>query len=98
MPEPRDYIRDGAEIYRRSFAIIRAEADLGRFDAVDLVVGASRSAEAYDSPSQFRNDAIRFGASAVHPDHIPFFTHASASFTKYSPPCFFPRGSSYTPA
>lgn len=28
-----DYIRDGAEIYRRSFAIIRAEADLARFDA-----------------------------------------------------------------
>lgn len=27
----RDYIRDGAEIYRRSFAIIRAEADLKRF-------------------------------------------------------------------
>jgi precorrin-8X/cobalt-precorrin-8 methylmutase len=26
-----DYIRDGAEIYRRSFAIIRREADLGRF-------------------------------------------------------------------
>ena len=30
MPE-RDYIRDGAEIYRRSFAMIRAEADLARF-------------------------------------------------------------------
>jgi precorrin-8X/cobalt-precorrin-8 methylmutase len=29
----RDYIRDGAEIYRRSFATIRAEADLARFDA-----------------------------------------------------------------
>ncbi len=28
-----DYIRDGDEIYRRSFAIIRAEADLKRFDA-----------------------------------------------------------------
>ncbi len=28
-----DYIRDGADIYRRSFAIIRAEADLARFDA-----------------------------------------------------------------
>jgi precorrin-8X/cobalt-precorrin-8 methylmutase len=27
------YIRDGAEIYRRSFAIIRAEADLRRFSA-----------------------------------------------------------------
>jgi precorrin-8X/cobalt-precorrin-8 methylmutase len=29
-----DYVRDGAEIYRRSFAIIRAEADLEGFDAV----------------------------------------------------------------
>ena len=27
----RDYIRDGAEIYRRSFATIRGEADLTRF-------------------------------------------------------------------
>lgn len=27
------YIRDGAEIYRLSFALIRAEADLARFDA-----------------------------------------------------------------
>lgn len=31
MIEDRDYIRDGAEIYRRSFAIIRREADLARF-------------------------------------------------------------------
>jgi precorrin-8X/cobalt-precorrin-8 methylmutase len=31
----RAYIRDGAEIYRRSFAIIRAEADLARFDPVE---------------------------------------------------------------
>ena len=30
-----DYIRDGAEIYRRSFAIIRAEADLARFPPVE---------------------------------------------------------------
>jgi precorrin-8X/cobalt-precorrin-8 methylmutase len=28
----RDYIRDAAEIYRRSFATIRSEADLARFD------------------------------------------------------------------
>ena len=27
----QDYIRDGAAIYARSFSIIRAEADLGRF-------------------------------------------------------------------
>jgi precorrin-8X/cobalt-precorrin-8 methylmutase len=31
MTAPADYIRDGAEIYRRSFAIIRGEADLARF-------------------------------------------------------------------
>ena len=31
MDERRTYLRDGAEIYRRSFAIIRAEADLARF-------------------------------------------------------------------
>lgn len=35
MAEPRAYIRDGAEIYRRSFAIIRAEADLARFNAAE---------------------------------------------------------------
>ena len=29
-----DYIREGAEIYRRSFAIIRAEADLLRFSGI----------------------------------------------------------------
>ena len=31
MSDSRAYVRDGAEIYRRSFGIIRAEADLGRF-------------------------------------------------------------------
>lgn len=33
MNTTHDYIRDGAEIYRRSFAIIRAEAELSRFTA-----------------------------------------------------------------
>lgn len=35
-----DYIRDAAEIYRQSFATIRAEADLGRFpdDVASVVV------------------------------------------------------------
>ena len=32
MREVRAYIRDGAEIYRNSFAMIRAEADLARFN------------------------------------------------------------------
>ena len=31
MPEPLAYLRDGRAIYERSFAIIRAEADLSRF-------------------------------------------------------------------
>jgi precorrin-8X/cobalt-precorrin-8 methylmutase len=31
MREARSYIRDGGEIYKRSFAIIRKEADLARF-------------------------------------------------------------------
>jgi precorrin-8X/cobalt-precorrin-8 methylmutase len=36
MTEP--YLRDGAAIYQRSFAIIRAEADLGRFSAAEAEV------------------------------------------------------------
>ncbi len=32
MTAAYDYIRDGAAIYQKSFAIIRAEADLGRFE------------------------------------------------------------------
>ena len=39
MPATRDdHIRDGAEIYRRSFAIIRAEADLSGFDEDEQAV------------------------------------------------------------
>ena len=40
MSEPAAYLRDGAAIYERSFAIIRAEADLGRFsaDEAEIVV------------------------------------------------------------
>jgi len=37
-PATRDYIRDGAEIYRRSFSIIRSEADLSRFDELEAKV------------------------------------------------------------
>ena len=35
LRERASYIRDGAEIYRHSFAIIRAEADLARFSAAE---------------------------------------------------------------
>jgi precorrin-8X/cobalt-precorrin-8 methylmutase len=33
VAEPLAYLRDGRAIYERSFAIIRAEADLSRFAA-----------------------------------------------------------------
>ena len=35
MAAEHDYIRDGAEIYRHSFAIIRREADLARFSGAE---------------------------------------------------------------
>jgi precorrin-8X/cobalt-precorrin-8 methylmutase len=40
MCEPATYLRDGTAIYQRSFAIIRAEADLARFcaDEADVAV------------------------------------------------------------
>jgi precorrin-8X/cobalt-precorrin-8 methylmutase len=47
-----DYIRDGAEIYRRSFAMIRAEADLDRFpaDVARVVVRMIHSCGMTDLP------------------------------------------------
>ena len=38
MSEPHTYLRDGDAIYARSFAIIRAEADLSRFSAEEAGV------------------------------------------------------------
>ena len=38
MSERATYLRDGAKIYERSFAIIRAEADLSRFSAAEAEI------------------------------------------------------------
>ena len=38
MSEQAAYLRDGTAIYERSFAIIRAEADLSRFSAEEADV------------------------------------------------------------
>jgi precorrin-8X/cobalt-precorrin-8 methylmutase len=48
-----DYVRDGAEIYRRSFAVIRAEADLTRFpaDVARVVVRMIHSCGMTDLPA-----------------------------------------------
>ena len=55
MPE-FDYVRDGAEIYRRSFATIRAEADLARFpaDLAQVVVRMIHSCGMTDLPPRRR--------------------------------------------
>jgi len=62
MREPYAYIRDGAEIYRRSFAIIRAEADLSRFEADEAEI-AIRMIHACGSVAAA--DAIVFGTNLV---------------------------------
>jgi precorrin-8X/cobalt-precorrin-8 methylmutase len=53
MSEGRHYVRDGGEIYRRSFAIIRAEANLTRFKGAEervavRMIHASGSVELAD--------------------------------------------------
>ncbi|MDJ1158836.1 precorrin-8X methylmutase [Chelatococcus sp. SYSU_G07232] len=73
MTDPRDYIREGDEIYRRSFAIIRAEANLARFTPVEervavRIVHASGMVEVADdvvmSPdfAEAARAALRHGA------------------------------------
>jgi precorrin-8X/cobalt-precorrin-8 methylmutase len=57
-----DYLRDGAEIYRRSFGIIRAEADLSRFPA-DVAQVAVRMIHA--SGMVDLTDDIEAGAGVV---------------------------------
>ena len=65
-----DYIRDGMAIYEKSFAIIRAEADLSRFsDAeADVAVRMIHAAGSVDAARHFEFsagfvDAGLFGAS-----------------------------------
>ena len=68
MPEP-DYVRDGAEIYRRSFAIIRAEADLGRFpdDVARVVVRMIHACGMTDLPADvgYSDGVVRAARAAL---------------------------------
>ncbi len=69
MTATLDYIRDGAEIYRRSFAIIRAEADLARFTveeervAVRIIHGCGMVEIAADI--EFSPGAVQAGIAAL---------------------------------
>jgi precorrin-8X/cobalt-precorrin-8 methylmutase len=68
MPE-FDYVRDGAEIYRRSFATIRAEADLSRFpaDLGRVVVRMIHSCGMTDLPADvgFSAEVVRAARAAL---------------------------------
>ena len=68
MPE-FDYVRDGAEIYRRSFATIRAEADLARFpaDVARVVVRMIHSCGMTDLPADvgFSDGVVRCAREAL---------------------------------
>ncbi|MBK5929759.1 precorrin-8X methylmutase [Halochromatium salexigens] len=59
-----DYNRDGAAIYRESFAIIRAEADLARFPA-DLESVAVRVVHACGMPDAADDLAFSVDAGAI---------------------------------
>ena len=50
-----DYIKDGEAIYRQSFAIIRAEADLSRFspDEADIAIRMIHAAGSVDAAEHF---------------------------------------------
>jgi precorrin-8X/cobalt-precorrin-8 methylmutase len=64
-----DYVRDGAEIYRRSFAAIRAEADLTRFpaDVARVVVRMIHSCGMTDLPGDigYSDGVVRAARAAL---------------------------------
>jgi precorrin-8X/cobalt-precorrin-8 methylmutase len=64
-----DYVRDGAEIYRRSFATIRAEADLDAFpaDVARVVVRMIHSCGMTDLPADvgYSPGVVRAARSAL---------------------------------
>ncbi|MBM6592899.1 precorrin-8X methylmutase [Microvirga pudoricolor] len=64
MNAPFEYIRDGAEIYKRSFAMIRAEADLSRFEgtAERVVVRMIHACGMTDLPGDVEMSADFAGA------------------------------------
>ena len=65
-----DYVRDGAAIYRQSFAIIRAEADLSRFtDAeADVAVRMLHACGAVETAKSivFSNGVVTAAREALH--------------------------------
>jgi len=69
MAEPQSYLSDGHAIYERSFAIIRAEADLSRFSAeeADVAVRMIHACGAVEVASRivFGRDVVSAGRAAL---------------------------------
>jgi precorrin-8X/cobalt-precorrin-8 methylmutase len=69
LAERSAYLRDGAAIYQRSFAIIRAEADLSRFSAeqAELAVRMIHACGQVDIARQiaFSDDLVAAGRAAL---------------------------------
>jgi precorrin-8X/cobalt-precorrin-8 methylmutase len=74
-----DYLRDGAEIYRRSFAIIRAEADLSGLppDVARVAVRMMHACGQVDLPADlsFSPDIVQAAAKALR-DGAPILCDA----------------------
>ena len=69
-----EYIRDGNAIYERSFAIIRAEADLSRFstEEADLAIRMIHACGQVEAARHFRLLArLRFGRAGLPPGPAP---------------------------
>ncbi|WP_020185723.1 precorrin-8X methylmutase [Methylopila sp. 73B] len=74
-----DYVKDGAEIYRRSFATIRAEADLGGLpdDVAGAVVRMIHACGMTDLPADVRFDpAVVAAGRAALRNGAPIITDA----------------------
>ena len=74
-----DYIKDGDAIYRQSFAIIRAEADLGRFsaDEAELAVRMIHAAGSVEAAQHFEfGPGFVTAATAALADGAPIFCDA----------------------
>jgi len=74
-----DYVRDGGEIYRRSFATIRAEADLARFpaDVARVVVRMIHACGMTDLPADVGySDGVVGAARAALLDGAPVLCDA----------------------
>jgi len=69
MPERLDYLRDGERIYERSFAVIRAEADLSRFSSeeAEIVVRMVHACGCVEITSRivFGEDLVGAGRAAL---------------------------------